>query len=64
MITKDLNENIEVLQLLTSRQDNGQLHIPNSCRMGTEYQIRIELQHNADQIAVHNQIATIKKQAE
>jgi hypothetical protein len=64
IIAKELNEKIKVLYLLTSRKDDGRLYNPNSCRIRIEYQIRIELQHDADQIAVRNRIATIKKQAE
>jgi hypothetical protein len=52
--------------MLSTQQidDDIRLYILNSCRIGTEYQIRIELQHDTDHIAVCNRIATIKKQAE
>jgi hypothetical protein len=64
VIAKEIHDKTKVLDLLTSRQNDGRLYIPKSCKIGTEYQIRKELQHDKELIAVKNKISAIKQQAE
>jgi hypothetical protein len=64
LIAKEIHNNMKVYELLTSRQHDGRLYIPKSCKIGTEYQIRKELENEAELIAVKTIIATITTQAE
>jgi hypothetical protein len=38
-IAIELNDRMKVFELLKTRQDNGRMYVPNSCIIGTEYQI-------------------------
>jgi hypothetical protein len=56
LIAKEIHDKTKVLDLLTSRQNDGRLYVPKSCKIGTEYQIRKELQHEKELIAVKKKL--------
>jgi hypothetical protein len=64
VIAKEIHDKTKALDLLTSRQHNGRLYIPKSCKIGTEYQIRKELKHDKELIAIKVNITAIRRQAE